>query len=466
MLCAGIMRLLILCPDRIGPLMAAPGIRYHEIARQLSRSAEVTLATPWDNPLELPGVRRALLDDASAVGLVANADVVLVQGHLMERFPALRTIRAPLVVDLYDPMLLEGLHLFGDRTVARRQYSHDRLLALTLQQLHAGDYFLVANRTQRDFYLGMLAAVNRLSPAWAADGQDASRLVGLVPCGIPGTPPCSSAPVLKGVREGFPSDCSVILWGGGLWDWMDPLSAIRAMKQVHAARPEARLVLWGTRRPNAEAHVHAVAAQAQALAAELGLLNRAVFFEEWVPYDQRGAWLAEADLGLTLAHPSLETRYAHRARILDYLWAGLPIVASPGDPLADRLVRDGTGVTVKAGQPKRLARTLIELLGDGERRRAMRARIEAVRARHSWERAVRPLARFVAAPRVDPTRGRIDFLGPLAGLLAPANPLVGPILKTGVNLVRNGVWDTLVKASRAGAGALWPGDAEARGAAR
>ena len=442
--------------------MAAPGVRYHELARVLSAHADVTLASPHENELELPGVRRALLTAESAGPLVAGADAVLIQGHLVERFPALRDVRVPLIVDLYDPMLLEGLHLFADRPLERRQYSHERLLALTLAQLHAGDYFLVANRAQRDFYLGMLAAVNRLSPAWAAGGTDPARLIGVVPCGIPSAAPAVGAPRVKGVRPGFAADGPVIVWAGGLWDWMDPLTAIRAMALVHEQRPDARLLVWGTRRPDAGAHVHAVAEQARALAAELGLSDSAVSFEPWVPYAERGAWLAEADLGLSLAHPGLEARFAHRARILDYLWAGLPVVASPGDPLAARLRRDGTGVTVPAGRPRALARTLLELLADAPRRAAMRERIAQSRARHTWERAAAPLVRFLAAPRVDPCRGKLDFLAPLAGLLSTGSPLVGPLVKTGVNLARHGLWDTVVKASRAGAGAL----GVRRGAAR
>ena len=445
------MRLLILCPDRVGARMAAPGVRYHELARVLSSHVDVTLASPHHNELELPGVRRAHLTDETAAALIADADAVLVQGHLVERFPALARVRVPLIVDLYDPMLLEALHLFADRPLERRQYSHDRLLALTLAQLHAGDFFLAANRAQRDFYLGMLAAVNRVNPAWAMGGDDPARLIATVPCGIPAEPPRAAGPVLKGVRAGIPADASVILWAGGLWDWMDPLTAIRAMAHVRERRPDARLVMWGTRRPDAEAHVHAVSSAARDLARELGVLDTCVFFEEWVPYAERGAWLVEADLGLSLARPGLETRFAHRARILDYLWACLPIVASPGDPLAARLRRDGTGVTVKPGRPRALARALCELLDDPARRQAMRDASAAVRARHTWERAAASLVKFLAAPRVDPSRGRLDFLGPLAQLLTSGAPLVGPLVKTGVNLARHGVWDTVVKVARRGA---------------
>lgn len=438
------MRLLLLCPDQIGPLMAGPGVRYHEMARVLSRRHAVTLASPYPNALELPGVKRALLAPESFDALLAGADAVLVQGLLLGRYPALQSVKVPLIVDLYDPMLLEGLHLFGDRPAARRMYSHDRLLALTLAQLHAGDYFLVANRTQRDFYMGMLTAVNRLNPLWAEGGIDGERLVGVVPMGIPAEPPHRPE---RGERG------PLIVWAGGVWDWMDPLTAVRAVALVREAHPGVRLALWGMRRPNPDVPVPAMAARVRALVAELSLEGH-VAFEDWVPYEERGPRLADADIGLSLSRPSLEARYAHRARILDYLWAGVPVVATKGDPLAARVAREGLGAVVPAARPERLARVLAELIEQPRRCDAIRGRIAALRPKLAWERAVRPLERFLEHPHVDPCRGKLDFLGPLAGLLAGDRPIVGPLVKTGVNLVRHGVWDTLVKAK--GALGRWP----------
>jgi glycosyltransferase involved in cell wall biosynthesis len=436
------MRLLLLCPDQVGSLMAGPGVRYHEMARALAARHDVTLASPYPNDLETPGVHRALLAPETAETLFAGADAIVVQGLLIGKYPALRSVRVPLIVDLYDPMLLEGLHLFRDRPTARRMYSHETLLSLTLAQLVAGDYFLVANRTQRDFYLGMLAAVNRLNPAWAEGGMDAARLIGVVPMGIPAEPPTRPER-----REAGPR----IVWAGGLWEWMDPLTAVRAMALVREKRADARMSVWGMKRPNPDVPQPAVAAQARALVEELGL-SSTVTFDDWIPYEQRGARLAEADLGLSLSRPSLEARYAHRARILDYLWAGVPVVATKGDPLATRVARERLGIVVPAEKPERLARAMLELLDHPERCARIRKRIAAVRPKLGWGRAVRPLERFLADPRTDPCRGRLDHLGPLAGWLAGDRPLLLPLVKTGVNLVRHGVWDTLVKGARA----TWP----------
>ena len=58
-------------------------------------------------------------------------------------------------------------------------------------------------------------------------------------------------------------------------------------------------------------------------------LDHTVFFNDgWVPYAERGAWLAEADIGVSAHFDDIETRFAFRTRLLDYLWAGLPIVTT------------------------------------------------------------------------------------------------------------------------------------------
>ena len=68
-----------------------------------------------------------------------------------------------------------------------------------------------------------------------------------------------------------------------------------------------------------------MADQAVALAAELGLDGSSVFFNrDWVPYDERLAWFADADLGVSAHQESFEARLAFRTRLLDHIAAGRP----------------------------------------------------------------------------------------------------------------------------------------------
>ena len=124
-----------------------------------------------------------------------------------------------------------------------------------------------------------------------------------------------------------------MLWNGGLWPWLDPETAIRAVGALAERRPGVRLVFMGAAQ---QLPAQRTAERAQALAAELGLLDRVVFFnDEWVPYEQRADWLLEADCALSTHEDHLETRFAFRTRVLDCFWARLPIVCTGGDDLAD-----------------------------------------------------------------------------------------------------------------------------------
>src|SRR5437764_394813 len=70
-------------------------------------------------------------------------------------------------------------------------------------------------------------------------------LLRVVPFGLPSTPPIRSAPPWPDLG----TEALVILWSGGLWDWMDPLTLIRAMPTVLAQVPGARLVFLAGQNP-------------------------------------------------------------------------------------------------------------------------------------------------------------------------------------------------------------------------
>ncbi|MCJ7695318.1 MAG: hypothetical protein MUO40_07800, partial [Anaerolineaceae bacterium] len=109
-------KLLIICQDVIDARMAGPGLRYVEISRNLSSHLQVTLAAPQGSDPKVKGAR--FLTYRDKLGLVKaaskEADVILISGAMIRQFPFLATSKARIVVDLYDPMLLENLHYFTD----------------------------------------------------------------------------------------------------------------------------------------------------------------------------------------------------------------------------------------------------------------------------------------------------------------------------------------------------------------
>ena len=105
--------------------------------------------------------------------------------------------------------------------------------------------------------------------------------------------------------------------------------------------------------------------QARELSEELGVLGTHVFFNEgWVDYKERSNYLLDADLGVSTHLDHLETAFSFRTRILDYLWCGLPIVATKGDTFEAIIEGHGLGRTVQPGDIDELSVALGELLYD------------------------------------------------------------------------------------------------------
>jgi glycosyltransferase involved in cell wall biosynthesis len=402
-------RLLIISHDVVGTLMAGPGIRYWELARALAPHAAVTLAAPQPIDLAAPGVATASYrwgEAASLAPLLAAADVVLANGYLLEPHPELAATERPLIVDLYDPTLLENLEALRALAPAERAERSARDVALLNRQLAAGDMFLCATERQRDLYVGALMAAGRVTPARADADPLLRGLIDVVPFGLPAEPPARTGPGLRDALPGVGPDDPLILWSGGLWDWMDPLTLVRAMPAVLERVPNARLAFLAGAHPGAVAAPRAPG-QARALAAELGLLDRSVFFyEQWVPYLRRADFLLDAAVVVSLHRQHLETAYAAlRSRFLDHLWVGLPSVLTDGDQAAALAREHGLGAVAPPQDAAAVADALAAVLGDDELRAAQAARARALAARFTWPALVRPIVAFLtAAPAARPPR--------------------------------------------------------------
>ena len=406
-------RVLVVSNGVIGDEMAGPGIRYFNLARELARSFHVTLAAPNETSVEIPGLTVVHADPRSADVMTELA--LAHSAVFAQRLPIstmLHLARTPVrtVYDLYDPLLLESLAsssqaggrkglqpVGGSGSLLVR---HEHLVQEVV--LATGDSFVCASERQRDLWIGWLASVGRLDAEEHARDPTLRSLVDVVPFGIDPTPPRASAqPVLRGVLPGVTEESRVLLWGGGIWNWFDPLTVIRAVASLAGRRPDIRLVFMGGGRPGSAAGETEMpmAARARELASDLGVRDGAVIFNDrWVPYDARGSWLAEADLGLSAHFADIETRFAFRTRLLDYLWAGLPIVSTRGDVLGDLVESHRLGRAVGVEDVDGWVSALDDLLGDAGGCLQERRNAAAVREQFTWPRVASRLVELLAEP--------------------------------------------------------------------
>jgi glycosyltransferase involved in cell wall biosynthesis len=337
-------------------------------------------------------------------GAARQADLLLTTGFILHEFPFLADLNIPIIIDLYNLFLFENITLYDHEPFYFQVAQHAREVGVLNKLIGRGDFFLCASQRQRDFWLGMLAANNRLNPYNYEQDQQFQKLIAVVPFGIPAAKPVHTKNVLKGAYKTIKADDQVILWGGGIWDWFDPLTLIKALAEVVTTRPQARLFFLGTQHPH-EVGVPRMrmVQRAYDLTQSLGLLDTHIFFNDWVSYDERQNFLLEADIGVSLHQATIETHYSFRTRLLDYIWAGLPIIANGGDTLADWVEQEGLGRVVPVGDVAATRDALLELLNLRPGARAVYHRnFEALSARLTWDRVCTPLLDFCRSPRPAP----------------------------------------------------------------
>ena len=143
-----------------------------------------------------------------------------------------------------------------------------------------------------------------------------------------------------------------------------------------------------------------VVRESRELAAELGALDTSVIFNDsWVDYADRQNYLTEADAGVSNHFSHVETTFSFRTRILDYLWAGLPMVVTEGDSFAQLIEEEDLGIVVPEKDVDALAAALERILFDDELITRVRANIAVVRERFFWHNTLAPLVSFVSDPR-------------------------------------------------------------------
>ncbi|OFS67086.1 glycosyltransferase family 4 protein [Trueperella sp. HMSC08H06] len=393
------MRIAIVTLDTFGQKMAGPAIRVWEMAGLLSSEHEVEVFTFGAVEREGEGfrLRRTRVEDFR--GELGQPDVVIIQGYLVRTFPWLATSAFKLVVDLYDPFHIESLQVERFHPMDERQRAIDHALGELNAQVRGGDFFLCASNKQRDLWLGHLAALGRINPLTYDDDPQLRHLIDVASFGISSTPPVRTRAAARGVIDGIGADDRVIVWGGGVYNWFDPLTVIRAVDAVRADVPNVRLLFMGAKHPNPDVPEMQMLRNARELADRLGLTDTHVFFnEEWVEYADRHNYLLDADLAVSAHLPGLETDFSFRTRMLDYLWAGLPIVTSEGDFFAELVAERGLGRAVPTQDADAMARAFREFLTDDAERAACARNVAEVAVDFTWERTLAALAAYCRDP--------------------------------------------------------------------
>ena len=383
--------------------MAGMGIRALRVAEQLGRAAhDVVLASPSPEEVPLRGTGRVVLAGTrEALDRSDQFEIAVVSGHAGREL-LLSGFAGALVADLYDPFLVENLAYA--ESLGPGIFVNDRKALFAL--LERADFVLAASEEQRLFWLGLLLGRGRLSPADVQREAEARHLCDVAPFGVDDTPPSAAWP-LPEIPKG-----EVDVFFGGVYDWYDADLLLDAWPRVLASAPAARLLFSESPNPASTPQTRLLAATERARSE--GWLGRSVLVLPWVAHEMRGGLYRACRVAAVAQRPSLETSLSFRTRLLDYLWAGLPVVTTEGGAGARLIAQTGAGRVVPA-ESGAVAEAIVALLGGGSAREvASRRALEAASAFH-WERTLKPLLDFAAAPRRKDSRSSGMFRRLLGG---------------------------------------------------
>lgn len=282
-----------------------------------------------------------------------------------------------LILDCYVPIYVE--------VSARDSKNKDQEYSGYMQEsarynrvLKRGDYFLCANEVQKIYYTGVLSSLQLINPRSYRE----ERLL-VVPFGIPSESALSDTnPYIK---LGITKKDFVVLWFGGLYPWFrveEYLNAIIKFKN----KPDIKFVFVGTKNPyNPNPDFFRQHEIALNFAKKHNLLDKTMFFVEWVDFDKRVNWYKNADIVVSLNQPGEENTFSWRTRVIDFVWGGLAMITNGGDPLSEELVLAQAAKKISKLSSEELAKEIDNLYSDRKQIEKMKDAVVQLKNKYYWE---------------------------------------------------------------------------------
>ncbi len=351
-------------PDVVGARMAGPGIRAWHLARELAKVAPTTLIAKVEDAGEMHALDR---DSQQAREVMRDARVLI--GQPARGFRKRRRDQR-IVFDLFDPTVLELRELYGTFPSLRQRVHLAAEWWRLSAALMTADLLVAAAPQQRRFYQSL-------------QSNDAPWID--VPFGI------DTAELSTCEKP----QANVIVWGGGVWEWLDPKTAIDAVLSLNSDGLACKLLFLGRTRPNRDLVDRRRSDRFDQLL-ELGgeYVSAPV---DWVPYAERLSWLRSGKIAIMLHRSTAEAEYAIRTRLFDAIAAGIPVIATERGFAAELVEREGLGIVVPPEDVGAVAGAIKKLLTDDVFRSACVMNLERVRPRYAWEVVTRPLTDAVKA---------------------------------------------------------------------
>jgi len=386
----------VTAPDVTDSSISGQGMRHLGIARSLAQEHQVDVLASGNPGQSAKGIN-IVSDPRLQRALLHTADYVLTANSIARR--QLPVVQGRFIFDLYDPSIIESLIIEALRPGSEDLLFEEHLWALKFA-LKYGFRVLCANDSQRDLYTGMLFGRRFGRRTVGITESEILQKFIIVPNGVDFND-LSQLPDRMSARKrlGIASDAIVLLWGGGVWDWLDPFTVVKAVKSASIGIPELRLFFLGLKRGGAEDPNSRNAEVLLEFCRKSGVLGTCVEANlDWVDPQTRADYLAASDAGIIGQGNHLEARYAFRTRLMDCLWAGIPVFSAGSDPLTEQGVREGWAISTPSSDAVGLAEALVRFGRSSAWRGELRASAQRGRERRTWNRTTESLRADIGDP--------------------------------------------------------------------
>jgi glycosyltransferase involved in cell wall biosynthesis len=381
------------------------GMRAWGLAKGLQeQGVEVTVAVNNSFPQELEECEGIKLTnwspDEAFRGLLGAFDAIIAS-YCMGSDSVFIADNTPsdtqLILDLYVPIYVEvSARDSEDIDTEYRNYMAD--IQHFNHVLRRGDYFLCASQVQKIFYTGVLGSLGVVNPRSYREGR-----ILVVPFGIHDLPVISERDPYR-EELGIAKKDFVVLWFGGLYPWfrvdelMDSIKSLSSEKNI-------KFVIVGGKNPfNSNPNFVKQYTFAHDYATKHKLLDKSLFFVEWVDFDDRINWFTNADLIISINNPGEENSFSWRTRVMDFVWGETAILTNGEDVLSEELLAKNAAVRLPSLSSQSISETIKHLAKNPSELTKLKKNLHAVKEDYFWHQVVKPAMEVIASgkrPNID-----------------------------------------------------------------
>ncbi len=294
-----------------------------------------------------------------------------------------------LILDCYVPIYVEVSARNSD-DIDREYHAFTDDVYRWGEVLKRGDLFLCASEAQKRYYMGVLSGLGRINPV--TYGQE---LIKIVPYGIyKDEPKVSEKPITKLMgKDG--GKYKKILWFGGIYPWFNLSNLIDAIEAANEEIP-TKLVIVGAKNPF-NTHPDFVKAYEELvdyIEADASRKNHVVM-QDWIKYNDRADWYLDSDLVVVINKIGDENELAWRTRVVDYVWADLPIITNGGDPLGETLLAKKAAIKLDGLSSEAISKNLVDALKDENTLQDVKSNLKGLRKSLYWDEVTKDLAKDI-----------------------------------------------------------------------